>query len=182
MKRTMILLAVLAAVGSLAILSRAGAEGPGEKAEKPKLRVGTFDSRAVAVAYAASEQHNRQIKRLMDEHKQAKAAGNTERVKQLEAEGQARQKRLHEQGFSTGSVAKILAEIRDQLPAIAKESGVDVLVSKWDVVYQSPSAEFVDVTAAMIKPFGPNERTLRIVEELKKVAPISLEEAGNIKD
>ncbi|MHB1037622.1 MAG: hypothetical protein ACYC35_05740 [Pirellulales bacterium] len=182
MKRTMTLVAVLAVVGSLAIVSQAVAQAPGEKAEKVKLRVGTFDSRAVAVAYARSEPFKREIAQLMQQHKEAKAAGNAEKVKQLEAEGEARQKRLHIQGFSTGSVDNILAKIKDQLPAIAKEAGVDVLVSKWDVVYQTPTAECVDVTARMLKPFHPDEATLRTVEELKKHAPISLEEAENIKD
>lgn len=144
------------------------------------LRVGTFDSRAVAVAYAGSENFNRRIRGLMDEYKNAKAAGDRQKADQLEAESKAGQRRLHEQGFSTASVANILETIKDQLPAIAQKAGVDVIVSKWDIVYQAPGAEFVDVTRLLIEPFHPNERALRNIEELEKHAPIPMEEARKI--
>jgi hypothetical protein len=50
------------------------------------------------------------------------------------------------------------------------------------MVYQSPDAEFVDVTDQLVKLFKPDEKTLKIGEDLRKIPPISLEEARNIKD
>ena len=79
--------------------------------------------------------------------------------------GQAGQTKLHMQGFSTASVSEYLEHIKDKIPAIAKQAGVDVIVSKWDLAYQSPDAEFVDVTDLMVKPFNPSEKVLKMVEE-----------------
>jgi len=177
-----VLALVLAIISSYVICSIVRADEPGEKIKKANLRVGTFDSRAVAVAFAPTKEFNQSIKQLMDEHKKAKAEGDEKKVKELEAMGKAMQQKAHMQAFSTASVSEILEHIKDQIPAIAKEAGVDVIVSKWDVVYQAPSAEFVDVTDLMIKPFHPSEKTLKIVESMKKIPPISLEEAKNIKD
>jgi Skp family chaperone for outer membrane proteins len=174
---TMVLVAMVAGFGAAARAQ--GAEG---KAEPGRLRVGVFDSRAVAVAYAGSEGFNQRIKRLMEEKRQAEAAGDQERVKRLEAEGKAQQAQLHQQGFGTASVANILETIKDQLPTIAREAGVDVIVSKWDVVYQTPSAELVDVTEAMLKPFHPNERVRKTVKELQQHRPLSAEELRNLRD
>jgi hypothetical protein len=176
-KIVMIAMAAMGVAGSGGTPASKAAE---PKAEKATLRVGVFDSRAVAVAYAGSQEFDAQLKRLMEEHQKAKAAGDTEKVKQLEAQGRQSQDQLHQQGFSTGSVANILEKIKDQLPGIAKEAGVDLIVSKWDVPYQVPGSQTVDVTQAMIKPFHPSEKTLRMIQGLEKVQPIPLEEAKKI--
>lgn len=177
-----ILALLLAIISSYVICSLAHADNPDTKTEKAKIRVGTFDSRAIAIAYASSEEFNQSIKKLMEEHKKARAEGNEEKVKELESKGKAGQQKLHMQGFSTASVSDILEHIKDRIPDIAKQAGVDVIVSKWDMVYQAPNAEFVDVTDLMIKPFHPSEKALKWVEDIKKQPPISLEEAKNIQD
>jgi hypothetical protein len=133
-------------------------------------------------AYAASEAHNAYVRRLMEEHKKAKAEGDAEKVKKLEAEGQAQQDRLHAQGFCAAPVDNILDQIKDQLPAIAREAGVDLIVSKWAITYRAKDAASVDVTERIIKPFHPSERTKRIVQDLQKQAPIPLEELKKHKD
>ena len=177
MRVTKIALVLLFVLGAWAVGSATGAEGAdGGKAEKAKLRVGTFDSRAVAVAYFNSEVRRRHTRQMMDEYEKAKAANDQQKVKQLEATRRTNEERIHQQGFSTASVANILAEIKDEMPGIAREAGVDVIVSKWDIAYQSPSAEFVDVTGLLIKPFHPNERVLGWIKDLEKQTPIPLEE------
>jgi len=182
MRTTKTVLALVLVIGSCVIYSMVQAENPESKTTKTRLRVGTFDSRAVAIAYGGSEEFNQGIKKLMEEYKKAKAEGNEKKIKELEAKGRDAQVQMHMQGFSTASVSEFLAHIKDQLPAIAKEAGVDLMVSKWDLVYQSPDAEFVDVTDLIIKPFHPSEKVLKWIESLKDHPPISLEEAKNIKD
>jgi hypothetical protein len=150
-----------------------GGGRPATAAEKQKMRVGTFDSRAVAVAYAASDVNNAYIKRLKETHDKAKTAGDKAKLAEIEEEANAQQERLHQQGFSTASVADILEHVKDKLPAIAKEAGVDAIVSKWDIAYQSPTVEFVDVTPLVVKPFQPSARTLKIIEDLGKQSPIA---------
>ncbi len=165
-----------------AMCSMVWAQPDTARAEKKPLRIGTFDSRAVTVAYANTEEFNKTVRQLKEEYDKAKAEGNKAKMDELQAKGQAGQDKLHRQGFSTAPITDILANIKDQLPEIAKQAGVDVIVSKWDVVYQAPDAEIVDVTSAMIKPFHPSEKTLKTVEEMKKVAPIPLDEMKNFKD
>jgi hypothetical protein len=157
--------------------SPARGEGRNETASRPaqgSLRVGTFDSRAVAVAYARSAATQPLMKELVEQYNRAKAAGNQAEMNRLQAEGKSRQDRLHQQVFSTASVADILETIKDQLPAIAKQANVDLIVSKWDSVYLAPGAEPVDLTDLMIKPFKPDQKVLTIVEQLRKQTPVPL--------
>jgi hypothetical protein len=172
--KTALILAALA--GSLVIGRAARGDGPTGESEAAGLRVGTFDSRAVAVAFAGSEMFVQDLRRLMKEHKQAKAAGNQEKVKQLEAQGRARQEQAHRQGFGTAPVDEILGRIKDKLPTIAKKASVDVIVSKWSLTYSTPGARFVDVTDLIIEPFEPDEKTKRIIRELCAKPPLPREE------
>lgn len=181
MRTTIAVLTLAVGLTLLRLAPLTAADNASGGAEKPKVRVGTFDSRAVAVAYAGSPGFDAKLKQMREQYQKAKAAGNQDKVKQLEAEGRAGQDQLHQQGFSTASVDNILAQIRDKLPAIAKEAGVDVLVSKWDLVYRDPAAQTVDVTELIIKPFEPKPRTLQTIKELMKQQPISLEQAKKLK-
>jgi len=136
----------------------------------------------MAVAFAPSEVHETSLKALIKEHAEAKAAGDEEKAKRLEAEGQARQDLMHQQGFGTAPVDNILKHIEDQLPAIAREAGVDVIVSKWQITWQAPGVDTVDVTDLMVRPFKPNERTLKTIAEIRRQAPIPNEKLKNLKD
>ena len=166
--------AVTVAVGIGALLV-AKAPVAGQTAQE-RMRVGTYDSRAIAVAYANSGQHRQEIAKLMKDLEQAKAARDEKRTKELEAQGLARQARLHQQGFSTGSVINIMDKIRPALAAVAKEAGVVLIVSKWEAVYADPSIEYVDVTMPLVMKFNPNAQTLRWIESMKGKDPIPLEE------
>ena len=177
MRVVKILLSLLLALGCGTVgWTTAAEKGSAETAEKAKLRVGTFDSRAVAIAYFNSEMRQKHTRQLMDEYEKAKATKDQEKITQLEALRHSNEVRVHQQGFGTASVANILTEIKEQLPGIAQEAGVDVLVSKWDLAYQSPSAELVDVTDLLIKPFHPNERVLGWIKDLKQHPPVPQDE------
>ncbi len=60
------------------------------------------------------------------DYKKAKAAENDKRVKEIDTRAKARQRWQHEQGFSTGSIANIMAKIKESLPAAARQAGVGV--------------------------------------------------------
>jgi hypothetical protein len=182
MKATKVILSVSLTLGCLAAAWLAAGERPYANLQRARVRVGTFDSRAVAIAYGNSEVFRRELGKLMEEHKKAKAAGDTAKVKKLEEQGKAGQVRAHEQAFSTGRVDNILEHIKDKLPAIAREAKVDLIVSQWDVAYRGPDADLVDVTDLVVKPFNPGERARGWIKDLKKVAPIPLEDARKIDD
>jgi hypothetical protein len=141
-----------------------------------QVRIGTFDSRAIAIAYYNTEAHASYIEGLKAKHAKAAAAGDKERAKELEAEGEALQELAHKQGFSTWPVDNILETIKGKLSEIAKQADVDVIVSNWNIVYQRPGVEFIDVTEVMVKLINPDEQILEMLEQLKKQDPVPLEE------
>jgi hypothetical protein len=152
-----------------------GTEQPEEKAPAEKVRVGTFDSRAIALVYYRSDATDPHSEELEARYEKAKAAGDEERIKQLEAEFKVLQEIAHKQTFSTWPVDNILEQIQDQIPAIAKQADVEIIVCKWDIVYQKDGIEFIDVTELMVQPFKPDEEAMRIItEQFPKQDPVSL--------
>jgi hypothetical protein len=69
---------------------------------------------------------------------------------------------------------QLYKKVKDDLPKIAQEAGVDIIVSKWEVVHKNPSIEIVDVTSYLVKLFNPDEMTLKLLEELPKQPPVPL--------
>ena len=87
----------------------------------PKLRVGTYDNRAIAVAYAPSRFNPGGEK--MREYRQAAAEGDEARMAELSAWGEAHQRALHRQGFGRVPVDDLLAHVADRLPEVAAAEG-----------------------------------------------------------
>lgn len=146
-----------------------------KKTPAEKVRIGTFDSRAIALAYYRSDATDPHSEELTARYEKAKAAGDEERVKQLKSEFKVLQEITHKQTFSTWPVDNILEQIQDQIPDIARQARVDAIVCKWDIVYQKDGIEFVDVTELMVQPFKPDEETMRMItEQLPKADPVSL--------
>ena len=147
-----------------------------------KLRVGVYDSRAIAIAYANSAEFRESLKPIQAEYAQAKKEKNDKRMKEIDAQMKQQQRRAHEQGFSTGSVAGILAKVKDSLPGVAKQAGVEVIVSKWELNHQSPGIEVVDVTDELVALFHPSEKVLCWVKDLKSRPPLPLEKITDDMD
>ena len=99
---------------AVALCVMAGAAAFGQSKENT-LRIGVYDSRAVAVAYGNSAEFRKSLDAVTADHKKAKDAKDDKRVKEIETQMKAKQRRAHEQGFSTGSVADIMAKIKDSL-------------------------------------------------------------------
>ncbi len=182
MKQCMICAALVTAIGLMGTSATAAELAAGNavgQVARP-IRVGIFDSRAVALAYYRkfykSPEFVARLKRLKEEHDQAKAAGDETKAKKLEAKGRGGQEHSHSQVFGSAPVDEIMAKIKDKLPTIAKQAGVDLIVSKWSVTYRSPDAQFVDVTEPMAKLFHPDENTLKMIRDLAKHPPLSAEE------
>ena len=144
---------------------------------KAKLYVGTYDSRAVALAYWHSNMgeikqfHNK----LKLELNKARAAGDTKKAEEIVAKGKAMQAKMHKQVFGTASICEIIKKTKEKLPAIAQMANVDVLISIWDVAYHSPSSKFIDVTDSMVALFSPSDKTLKMIKALRGHAPASKE-------
>jgi hypothetical protein len=80
---------------------------------------------------------------------------------------------MHLQGFGSAPVTDILVHIKDQLPQIAANAGVDLIVSKWQLDYIHPDIQPVDITLKIIEPFHPQAKALKWIEQLKDKAPLS---------
>lgn len=146
------------------------------QAAGPKLRVGVYDSRVVAVAWANSTEFQEALKAIQADHKKARDAKNEKRVKEIEAQMQLRQRRAHEQGFSTGSVIPIMARVKDHLPEIARQAGVQIIVSKWELNYQATDVEIVDVTDKLVANFHVSARGLKWCQDIPKHEPLPIEQ------
>lgn len=109
-------------------------------------------------------------------HRKATEAGDEKRAKELAAAGPELQDVLHKQGFGTWPVDNILEEIEDAIPDIAERAGVGVIVSKWNVVYQKPGVELVDITDFMVEPFHPNEATMKVLAEIQGQPTVPIDE------
>lgn len=146
------------------------------KSDELKVRVGIYDSRAIAVAYVHSMQFDDLMKSKMVEMEDAKASGNMKKMTELEEWGSSHQATFHRQGFSAAPVDDILEHIKDKLPKIAEDANVVALVSKWDkkTLKHYKSVELIDVTDQMVYQFNPNGNTLKIIKQLKEHKPIPL--------
>lgn len=163
----------LVAAATMALISTGHAQ---EQAASPSVRVGTFDSRAVAVVFYQSEQQGQYRRALRQEYSEAEASGDEWRMMQLDALFPALQHRMHQQGFSTGSIREIMQTLNSELPRVAEEEGVSVIVSKWELPYWSEAVELVDLTPQVVALIDPSERALGMVEDFEAAAPVSMEQ------
>jgi hypothetical protein len=159
-----------------------GAQQSQEKIPTSKVRVGTYDSRALAIAYYSSKPFKRQIKEMRTEYENAKGAGDEKRLRELEIDGSTQQELMHKQGFSIWQVDNILQKIKGEIPEVATQADVDIIISRWAAVYQRTGVEFIDVTRLMVMLFDPDEQTLKMIEDIQKQTPIPLEELKDHQD
>ncbi len=143
-----------------------------EPSSVTSIRVGVYDSRAVAMSYYRSEQFNTPLSALFAKLGKAKEDGDKKTVEELESLGPALQELIHKQGFGDWPVSNIMKIISDKLPEIAKQADVGVIISKWDITFQQPAAELVDVTHLLVNLFNPSEETLKTVDEIMKTNPV----------
>jgi hypothetical protein len=176
-------IAVLAwAVAGLAISHPLSLRASGTNA--PAERIGVYDSRVVAYAWFCSAPHQSALNARIKAAKQAKAAGETEKFKQLAAALQKEQEQMHLESFGTAPIDDALAELRPRLAALQEQAHVSTLVSKWDAAALKlhPGAEQVDVTDALVREFKPGEKQLKVIEELKRAKPVPMEKLKSGKD
>jgi hypothetical protein len=146
-------------------------------ADKPK-RVGVYDSRAIAIAWAGTEPFITELEDLRSRHQEAIKAGDTGLVEELSAEGMARQEQMHYQGFSTAPVDNILARFSEQIAVAMETAGVEAIISKWDEesMARYPEAEMVDITMDLVLAMKPNERQLGFVKQMGDKPPIPMDD------
>ena len=135
------------------------------------IRVGTYDNRAIAIAYTASKFNP--VKEKMEEYKKAKADGDKKRCDELQAWGERLQRDLHRQGFCFMPVDNLLECVKDDLAKLAEKENLDLIVLQYN--FAAPNVEIIDITDQIVALYDPPEKALRYVKEIKKHPPLSLE-------
>lgn len=161
----------------LAAASLIGVFSSTQAAEKKKLlRVGVYDSRIIPVAYADSRYDDHFMQEKSKEKKQAEAKGDTLKVQELEVQMQRYALNRHKQVFSTSPVQDLLDVVKDKLPGVAETTGVDLVISRWQMDYSAPDIDVVDISFEMAKlfePTGSDETLKKAIDEFKKVPPLA---------
>ena len=68
-----------------------------------------------------------------------------------------------------------MEKIEEELPQIAEEAGVSVIVSKWEVAYKSAAVELVDLTPQLVALFEPSDQVLQWIEGMTEQDPIPID-------
>jgi hypothetical protein len=161
-------------LAGLPVLTAPGAQPSEQTTAGSKVRVGTFDSRCLAMGYYRSEMFKSRIRKLKAEYEQAKAAGDKKRVEEMEArsasgiwpdtgwtQNPAQGEMIHKQAFSTWPVDNILERIKGKLPEVARQAG--------------PEIELVDVTPLLVKLLVDDEKSLEDALKIRDMRPVPRE-------
>lgn len=140
------------------------------------VRVGIFDSRIVAIAYARSAAFMESVTMARKEYAAAEEDGDKERMDEIGKKMHAQQDLFHKQAFSIWPVRDILETIEDKLPGIAEAAQVQMLLSKWDIAFQTEGLSFVDVSMDIARLFDPDEETMNILAQVAEKEPVPVEE------
>jgi hypothetical protein len=154
------------------VFSAATAIAVADEPTSKKIRIGIYDNRAIAVAYAPSKFNP--VAEKMKIYKQAQADGDQAKAKELEQWGKTHQRQLHFQGFGHVPVGDLLEPLNEQIAQLAKAKRLAAITMNCEFV--SDSVELVDVTDDLVKLFQPSEKTLERVAEIRKTEPLSLAE------
>jgi hypothetical protein len=174
MSRVAMFLSALLALGAAAAVA-AGPAGEGAANDK-KVRIGTYDNRAVAIAYAASRFNP--VKEKMAAYEKAKAAGDREKMKELGAWGEQYQRQLHFQGFGRVPVDDLLAPVKDGVAKLARERQLAAITMSCD--FTGAQVELVDVTDDLVKLYDPSEKTLKSARAVRGIKPAPLTQIANM--
>jgi hypothetical protein len=142
----------------------------------PKVRIGTYDSRAIAIAYAPSRFNPVAEKKAA--YEKAKAAGDREKMKEFEAWGEQYQRQLHFQGFGRVPVDDLLALVKDQVAKLARERHLAAVTMSCD--FTGGEVEVIDITDDLVKLYDPSEKTLGYVRAVRKAKPVPLTQLAGL--
>ena len=169
----------------LVLLTLALAQGPVSLAEETASqtnRIGIYDSRVIAYAHFWSEPYQKRILDLAKSGKEATAAGDMVRFRDMEAELKNEQDQNHLRVFSTAPVDSILALMQNRVDEVQRTTRVGRLVSKWDAptLTQFKQAEQIDVTDALLRDFRLNDKQMKVIGDIRKQKPLPFEKAQEL--
>ena len=165
---------VILAISSLCI-STVVAQEPAPSAPT-KVLIGTYDSRAIAVAWAASKFNP--VGEKKKEYEAAKLAGDKSKIAELEQWGPRQQRLLHFQGFGRVPVSDLLKPVQVELESLMSQKKLVAITMQCEAI--SDQVQVVDVTMDLVQLFQPTQKTIDTVKQLVTKAPISLLELSEL--
>jgi hypothetical protein len=120
-----------------------------ESATAPKVTVGIFSRARLVQTFYRSEIWKATMQAKILEQNQAVTAGDAARADQIDREINAMQALAQKQVTGEAPLKNILDVLKADWPAIAKESGVDLIVEA--PLYQAMGAGVVDVTPSVVR-------------------------------
>ncbi|HMP78087.1 MAG TPA: hypothetical protein PKD54_01420 [Pirellulaceae bacterium] len=149
-------------------------DAPG--AAPPVVKIGVYESRAIAVAWAASKYNP--VSEKMQEMAEAKKANDARRVAQLETWGQTQQQRLHFQGFGRVPVSDLLQPVHQEMRQLMRDKGLVAITMQCDVALEG--VELIDVTMDLVQFYSPSVQTLNWIRQLGDREPLPLDELAKL--
>ena len=136
-----------------------------------KIRIGTYDSRMIAIAY-----YNSKYFKLMPEVRQkmkdAKEKNDTIEIQRIEREMPLRQAYMHEQGFGKGSVCYMMDDIKGNVSELAKFEKLDIIVSKYELNFVGSNFETIDISEKLANLFEPTMDVKTMFQDLQNNEPV----------
>lgn len=145
----------------VALIGLVGCSGPTGAVRTPLYEVsptmagapvGVFDRTAVLIAYYGSRFNEAEIAALVRQRDEAASRGDTELVKELEAQGAAHQEHAHRQLAGRAPLDNISEALRDELPALAQQAGVSRIVPSDAKTAGAPTVDVTERIVAMLPP------------------------------
>ena len=141
-----------------------------------RMKIGVYDSRVVVFAWSRSNYFREHMDKIRQHGDSVMKTNDTLKIKEVSIQAMSYQHLLHQMVFSNGSAAGIMELVKDKLPDVAKQSGVKIVLSKYELSYQDPSVEIVDITPQVCQLFKPTENIDKMADGIKKSQPIPLDE------
>ncbi|HUO09472.1 MAG TPA: hypothetical protein VM008_14280 [Phycisphaerae bacterium] len=141
-----------------------------------KVRVGTYNTRMVALAYWRSAEGMKVIGATVNDAMAAKKAGEKEKAAELEKKAKDLQRRLHNEVFGNSPIPEVTEAMKSALNEVAQAKDVVAIVP--EVAYAGDSVDVVDVTEEIVAKCKPTEQTRRVLNELPKHPPAEMEVIG----
>jgi hypothetical protein len=145
-----------------------------QKKKATALKIGTYDSRIVAMAWSRSEHFMDRLKKINQQSDSATKTHDSALLKVVSVGAMSYQHLLHQAVFSNGSIAFIMGQVKDSLPDLARSAGVTAILSKWELTFCDPSVEVIDLSDQVAQLFHPKQNIDKIVSDIRKQDPMPL--------
>ncbi len=147
------------------------------RAASGSVRIGTYDNRVIAIAYAQAGYIP--VAEKTAEYDRAEAAGDTATMREIDDFMSALQRKLHRQGFGRVPVDDLLEPVALQIPSLAADLGLHAIV--WICDYAGEGVEVVDVSEELARLYVSSEDAAELCREVIPVAPVDLDEIDHVE-